>query len=328
MVPWLRCVAAVLLACVWHGGASAQPQLQTQAQPQVLVPGIEWLAGRFVAGAQPDGNSVLIEAPEGWIVVDTGRYPAHAQALLARVSASGKPLRVIVNSHWHLDHIGGNRALRDAHPSARVVGSDAIVQARTGFLADYRQQLQGELARRPTGDAQRAGFEREIAVIDDTAASTPDLLVGDLGSLALAGLTLRVGLQRNAVTAGDVWLFEPRSGVLVAGDLVTLPAPLLDTACPERWGFALEQFAAVPFRWLVPGHGAPLSRDQFIDYREGYYRLLRCAAADAPKQRCIEGWLRDAAALVPPPERPLARSLLSHYLDTRLRAPRTAACRW
>src|SRR5262249_23251759 len=140
-------------------------------QPVELEHGIEWLPGRFPAGAQPDGNSVLIDAPDGWIVVDSGRDPSHVQALLDRIRASGKPLRAIVNTHWHLDHIGGNRALRNAYPQARVIASDAIVGARAGFLATYRRQLQDELAKPTLETAQRTAYQREVDVIDDAAAS-------------------------------------------------------------------------------------------------------------------------------------------------------------
>jgi hypothetical protein len=116
--------------------------------------------------------------------------------------------------------------------------------------------------------------------------------------------------------------------VLIAGDLVTLPVPLFDTACPERWTLALEQFASMPFRWLLPGHGPALTRTQFVSYREGYYRLLRCAASAAPPQQCIDGWLSDAAEMIPARDEPLARSLLSYYLGQKLRMPRETACRW
>jgi len=296
------------------------------AQPQSLEPGVEWLPGRWVAGQQPDGNSVLIDAPDGWIVVDSGRTQAHVQALLERLRASGKPLRAIVNTHWHLDHIGGNRALRSAYPQARVIASEAIIAARSGFLADYRKQLLDEMARRPVDDAQRVAWQREVDVIDDAAASTPDLVIGERSTLELAGLGLSIGVERQAVTAGDVWVYEPSSQVLAAGDLVTLPAPLFDTACPERWRDALARISTIRFRWLVPGHGEPLGRGQFLIYRESFERLLACAASPAPKQQCIDGWVTDAAGLFARAQQPLARSLLSHYIDQTLRAPRAAAC--
>jgi glyoxylase-like metal-dependent hydrolase (beta-lactamase superfamily II) len=311
----------VIIGALLIGAAFA-----ARAQPQALDHGVEWLAGRFVAGALPDGNSVLIDAPDGWIVIDTGRHPAHAQAILERIRASGKPLRAIVNTHWHLDHIGGNRALKAAYPQAQLIASDAIVAARSGFLADYRGQLTAQIANPSTTDAQRLAHQREIAVIDDTAASTPDVHVSELVSMPVAGRGLSLGLERDVVTGGDVWIYDATSQVLAAGDLITLPAPLLDTACPERWMQALERIAALRFRWLVPGHGAPLTRGQFVIYRESYERLLRCTSSDSPAQRCVEGWLSDAGGLLPREQQPLARSLMAYYVEHRLRAPRAAQC--
>jgi glyoxylase-like metal-dependent hydrolase (beta-lactamase superfamily II) len=297
------------------------------AQPQSLEPGVEWLPGRFVAGQQPDGNSVLIDAPDGWIVVDSGRTQAHVQALLERLRASGKPLRAIVNTHWHLDHIGGNRALRSAYPQARVIASEAIIAARSGFLADYRKQLLDEMARRPVDDAQRVAWQREGR--RDRRRSGVDTRPGDRRTLDPGAGRARAEHRRRAPgrhRGGDVWVYEPSSQVLAAGDLVTLPAPLFDTACPERWRDALARISTIRFRWLVPGHGEPLGRGQFLIYRESFERLLACAASPAPKQQCIDGWVTDAAGLFARAQQPLARSLLSHYIDQTLRAPRAAAC--
>jgi glyoxylase-like metal-dependent hydrolase (beta-lactamase superfamily II) len=315
---WTRGVCATAL--LWWGAAAP-------AQPIELEPGVEWLPGRFVAGAQPDGNSVLFEAPDGWIVVDSGRHPEHVQALLARIRASGKPLRAIVNTHWHLDHIGGNRALRAAFPQARVIASDAIGAARSGFLASYRRQLQDELAKPTLPATERGGYQREVDVIDDAAASDPEVPIDALQTLDIAGRGLSFGLERNAVTGGDVWVYDAQASLLASGDLVTLPVPLFDTACPERWSAALARMATLRFRWLVPGHGAPMSRGQFVVYRESFERLMACTASSVPAAQCVDGWLRDAGGLFPQAQQPLARTLLSYYLGERLRAPRDAQCR-
>jgi len=311
-------VITVLVAC---GGSHPGGPARSAYDPEPTV-----VAGAFPSDRGPDGNSVLLRAPRGLIVVDTGRHPAHQDKLLAFARQAGAPIAAIVNTHWHLDHIGGNRALRSAYPQARVIASEAIIAARSGFLADYRKQLLDEMARRPVDDAQRVAWQREVDVIDDAAASTPDLVIGERSTLELAGLGLSIGVERQAVTAGDVWVYEPSSQVLAAGDLVTLPAPLFDTACPERWRDALARISTIRFRWLVPGHGEPLGRGQFLIYRESFERLLACAASPAPKQQCIDGWVTDAAGLFARAQQPLARSLLSHYIDQTLRAPRAAAC--
>jgi hypothetical protein len=64
-----------------------------------------------------------------------------------------------------------------------------------------------------------------------------------------------VQFARDAVTAGDIRLYDAASQVAVLDDLVTLPAPFLDTACPADWTDALADVAATPFEVAIPGMG-------------------------------------------------------------------------
>jgi glyoxylase-like metal-dependent hydrolase (beta-lactamase superfamily II) len=284
-----------------------------------LVEGVELVRGRFVPGAQPDGNSVLLLAPEGLIVVDTGRHPEHTRAILDRATREGVQIATVINTHWHLDHIGGNPRIRQAYPEVAIRASGAIAEAQTGFLADYRAQLKAAIA--GTEDpAARAAWEAEVAIIDAGPALAPDEVVTAGGPQTVAGRRLEIGLESHAVTAADVWVLDPATGVLTAGDLVTLPVPLLDTACPPGWRAALEHLASVKFEVLVPGHGAPMTREQFETYRAGFKALLECAASDRPEQVCIDGWLRDLGPLIPAGDRDFARVLLEYYIPTSLRA--------
>lgn len=289
-------------------------------EPVRLAEGAYLLRGEFIAGRQPDGNSILLLGPEGWIVVDSGRHPAHTQRLIDFAERSDRPVAAIVNTHWHLDHVGGNGRLRDAFPQAKVHAAPEIESAMRGFLAHYHRQLQALLAERPD-DPQAVAWREESARIDQGERLYPtDPVMAD-GVYTLAGARLRLGLAQ-AVSGGDLWLLRADDGLLIAGDLVTLPVPLLDTACPAHWSEALAQLERLDFLTLVPGHGAPMTRPQFRRYRRAYDALLACAASDLPKAVCADGWLRDAGGLVPPAEQAFARSLLvDYYLDARLRAP-------
>lgn len=140
------------------------------------------------------------------------------------------------------------------------------------------------------------------------------------GLRTIAGRPLEIGLESRAVTAGDVWVLDPATGVLAAGDLVTLPVPLFDTACPGGWKKALERVSAVKFDLLVPGHGDPMTREQFETYRAAFAALLGCAASEHPEAVCIDGWLRDLGPLVPPSDHDFARFLLQYYIPNILRA--------
>jgi glyoxylase-like metal-dependent hydrolase (beta-lactamase superfamily II) len=126
-----------------------------------VVPGVHLLRGIFTPGAQPDGNTVILDAPDGLVVVDTGRHAAHAQAIVDFAKSAGRPIVAVVNTHWHLDHIGGNAAVRAAHPAVRVYASGALEAALGGFPANYRKQLEGMLATK-LDPRQKDAFEAEV----------------------------------------------------------------------------------------------------------------------------------------------------------------------
>jgi glyoxylase-like metal-dependent hydrolase (beta-lactamase superfamily II) len=293
------------------------------------VPNFELIPGKTVAGSQPDGNSIVITAPEGLIVIDTGRHAEHTQRVLDFAKATGKPVRAIINSHWHLDHVGGNVLLRQAYPNVEVYATPAIDSALTGFLKNYHAQLEGTLAK-AEGDAATS-YRAEIALIDAGEQLKPTRVVTHSAKVTIAGRALELHVEQAAVTAGDIWVFDPAARVLIAGDLVTLPAPLFDTACPARWQASLRSLAQKRFSQLIPGHGAPMDRAAFNTYRIAFDRLVTCGNdRTQPKSTCAEGWLRDAATLLPESDRAYGRALVEYYVDNTFRADRSrseAACR-
>ena len=306
----MRVAAAFLgsLVCVYAARAAT-----------VIAPDVELIPGTFVAGTQPDGNTVVFKGADGLIVFDTGRHPAHTQQIIDFATAAKLPIVAIVNSHWHLDHVGGNVMLRTAYPDVHVYASAAIEDAMHGFLANYRAQLEDAIKQAGDDTAKQAPWRAELALIDAGPALFPDQRITKTSMRTIGGRNVRVGYESDAVTAGDVWLFDPATRVLASSDLVTLPAPLFDTACAEHWRGALERLAAVDFDVLVPGHGAPMHRAEFATYRRAFDHLLDCAAGKASKQACSDGWMHDADALIPAGDQKLARSLLDYYIDGNLR---------
>lgn len=284
-----------------------------------LPAGVHLVPGRFTPGTQPDGNSVVLEAPQGLIVVDTGRHAAHTEAVLDLASSLGRPIAAVVNTHWHLDHIGGNPRVRAAYPQVRIYASGALPDAQRGFLADYRGQLTTMLASATADSATRLAMTAEVALIDAGPALLPDVVIDVGAPRVVAGRSLVVELAGPAVTAGDVWIHDPAARLVIAGDLVTLPVPFLDTACPTGWRDALDRIARYDFVVLIPGHGPPMTRAQFLTYRTAFGNLLDRAASEATTEVCSDGWLADVGALVPPGEYDLARSSLAYYVDQILR---------
>lgn len=307
-----------LVAC------ATAPSLTAPAGMQALNPHMVLLRGTYdpeTGDGQPDGNSVMIRAPAGLIVFDTGR---HEQAFTGRIISAAEgwnlPVVAIVNSHWHLDHVSGNVPLRAKYPQARVYASTAIEGAMRHFLADSRKAAVARLATLPA-DSAEAGYVRAgIARIDAGPKLFPTDPVLSPGPLRIAGMGFHVGLETNAVSGGDVWLLDPSTRTLLSGDLVNFPAPFLDTACPYGWSEALARLDAQPFDTLVPGHGAPMAHAQFGIYRHAFDNLLACAATDASVAGCAAGWERDLGPLLPADQYKLSRVLLDYYFPAVLRA--------
>jgi glyoxylase-like metal-dependent hydrolase (beta-lactamase superfamily II) len=315
----MRRLVGFVLAIVAAAPAAAQPAPPTA---QAVAPGVWLIPGGIPPRRQPDGNTVIFEGPRGLVVMDTGRHAWHRQAILDFARAQGKPIVAIVNSHWHLDHVSGNPALKAAYPSARVYASHAIDGALAGFLAKSAADAKAYLEPGKLPPETQEDLRADLATIQAGAALRPDVAIEASGVRDLAGLRLSVNLARNAATAGDVWLYDRRSRVAAVGDLVTLPAAFLDTACPQGWRAALGAVWATPFRIAVPGHGAPMTRAQFALYRTAFDQLIDCAASTRGKAECATAWTTTVGPLLgdDPAAAKRAQGMTEYYVEGVLRA--------
>ena len=318
-----RLPGSFLLGVLAVAGCASTPEVEPDVTAILdgvpIAAGTVLFSGAFPPGRQPDGNSVMLRGPEGWIVFDTGRHEAHTRLLLTFARASDHPVGAIVNSHWHLDHASGNRLLRDAWPDAPVFASDAIVAALPGFLADSRRTSEAMIASGALREPMRSEVLGDIATITDAGALLPTETVTRSKLGTIAGRKVHLGLVEDAVTAGDLWLYDPATRVLLAGDLVTLPVPFLDTADPEGWQAALEVLEGTAFTLLVPGHGAPMDRAAFDRWHAAFDALVACAATDTATATCADGWITGLGTLLPVAEHARARDMLGYYIDEVLR---------
>ena len=284
------------------------------AQRYHLIPGAVPL------DSGPDGNTVVLDAPQGLIVFDTGRHPEHAQAILDYAKSRRRPIAAVVNSHWHLDHTTGNWDIRQAYPRVQIYASNALEGALATFLRNSRADTDKMLADPKTPPAVRDQLERGIAVIDHPERIRPNHIIAKSGRMTIAGRPLDVHLAKFAATEGDVWLYDPKTRTAIVGDLVVGLVPFMDTACPDGWSKALGQIAAVPFRTLIPGHGPVMTRADFAMWRTAYDNFVKCGHSTADKKECVAGWERDAAKFIDDEHRDYVRGAADYYLTTRLRS--------
>jgi len=266
----MRMPVSLLAALPAAACATAQPHPSTA---------YHFVPGTFEPNRGPDGNSIFLDARDGLILVDTGRHPAHRDRLLAFARERRRPIVAVFNTHWHLDHSTGNAEIRAAYPDAELYATTAIEGALVGFFPQSRAAAERFLASGQATPEQRAEIARGFAAMDNADALRPTRPIAESAGMAIAGRPFRVNVARFAATEGDIWIHDRAGGLVIAGDLVVAPVPFMDTACPEGWRRALDEIAATPFTTLIPGHGDPMSRDQFLAWRSAFNNLLDCGAS-------------------------------------------------
>jgi glyoxylase-like metal-dependent hydrolase (beta-lactamase superfamily II) len=316
MIERALAVVAALAAC--GGGrspASAPAPAAYDPEPSVI-------AGAFPTDRGPDGNSIILAAPRGLIVVDTGRHTEHQDKLLAFAKQAGAPIAAIINTHWHLDHSGGNAELRAVYPGAELIATRAVEGALVGFFPKGRAQGAALIASGKATPQQIEDIKLGRQAIDDTRNLLPSRPIAQSGAVDVAGRTLDLRVAPFAATEADLWIYDAATRTVIAGDLVVDEVPFFDSGCPEGWRAALGQIAATPFVRLIPGHGAAMTRDAFAHWRAAFDALLDCAASTAEAATCVAGWRTGAAEFIPAGDEARIDEYATYYLTEILRSPK------
>jgi glyoxylase-like metal-dependent hydrolase (beta-lactamase superfamily II) len=267
--------------------------------PQELAPGIHLMRFSPIPGRGPDGNTTIIDAPDGLIVIDTGRHTFVTDAILTFAKERKKPIVVIVNTHWHLDHSSGNRRLKSAYPQAKVYTTNAIDRALApgGFIARNHENARKQFSS-VTDEVRRDEMQIFFNTMDDSASLRPDVPLTASGPMSLAGRTLDVRVTDKAVSDADAWIYDSASRIAIIGDLITAPVPYFETACPDRWRASLDEVWSTDFQTAIPGHGPPMTRAQFDVYRQGFSEFVTCARSEKAPAACGTEWVERTSSLI------------------------------
>nr|WP_283938490.1 MBL fold metallo-hydrolase [Sphingomonas alba] len=278
------------------------------------------VSGQVTPGKGPDGNSIFLDTKDGLILIDTGRHPEHRDRLLAYAKERGRAIIAIFNTHWHLDHTTGNAEIRAAYPRARVYATDAIDGAITDFFPKSRKGAEEYLKSGKVPPAMQAELQRGFYVMDHPDTLRPTDVVKESRSLTIGGRRLDVHVAHFAATEADLWLYDPKARLAIVGDLVVGLVPFMDTACPDGWRKAIDEVAATRFETLIPGHGEPMDRARFLQWKSAYGNFVDCGHSTKPVAECFAGWLKDAAPFIDDAHRDYASQAAEYYVTTRLRS--------
>jgi glyoxylase-like metal-dependent hydrolase (beta-lactamase superfamily II) len=191
-----------------------------QIKKSLLITGaaLSLLVGSFATFAQqtvPDvkatelrGGIYVLEGSGGHVGVSTGesgsfvidsQFSAIAEKLIKKIKElSDKDIKILLNTHWHGDHVGGNVAFAQA---------GAVIMAHENVLPRV-----SELTARPTLPAPKSMPLPE--------QGRPSVLINDEGlSLVMNGQEITVVHEPEAHTDGDVWVYFKQANIIHTGDL-------------------------------------------------------------------------------------------------------------
>jgi glyoxylase-like metal-dependent hydrolase (beta-lactamase superfamily II) len=300
-----RVAAAIAAACVVGGAARGEMPLERMFSTVEVAPGVLAFVAPENNTGIPSGNVVAVIGDDGVLVIDSGRFPTLARRMIAEIrKRTEKPVRFLVHTHWHLDHVVGDEEFQKAFPGAVFVATEftrrKMLEKQPGYLEGVGKR-DAEIADRIEAAVKRGTF-RDGTVIGERekrfmAAQARDVrLEGEElegAKIIAAGLTfekeltvrlgereVRIAFLGSGNTAGDTIVHVPDAKVVVTGDLLVFPTPYGYGCHPSAWIETLDRLMAIEASAIVPGHG-PVQKDW--DYAKKVRSLLVALRAEVSK---------------------------------------------
>jgi len=226
-----------------------------------------------------DGNSIVVVNEHDVLVFDTNVLPSSARAVLAEIrKITDKPVRYVVNSHWHPDHWDGNEVYAKEFPNVEIIASAETRRLMENTMNVYGKTLLAIVApankdmeeqlRTGKGSDGKPLVEKDRRDIEDTFRkektfmaeyegmhpTLPTLTYDNKITLYHGGREFRV-MHFVGNTAGDSAVYLPKEKILMAGDLLTAPVPFGADSHPRSWIESLKTLERLDVDVIIPGHG-------------------------------------------------------------------------
>jgi cyclase len=253
-------------------------------------------------------NGAFIINQDDVVVVDTHYRPSWARDLIAEIrKLTNKPVRYVVDTHWHNDHTQGNQAyiaafgpnveylaqhntrqdiIRKAVPTVQqslTTDVPAAISRLEKMLADGKD-VQGTALtpeRRTQVELQLASQKAYLEELKQIQITLPTLTFERSLILHKPNRAIHVYYFGKGHTRGDVVVYLPAEKVLITGDLVTNGIPFMRDAYPVEWAVTLESLQKLDWNKAVCGHGPVQDGKAQLENLIAYMRDMVAAVKDA-----------------------------------------------
>jgi glyoxylase-like metal-dependent hydrolase (beta-lactamase superfamily II) len=257
-------------------------------------------------------NRAIIVTTDEALVVDSGITPAAGRALAADLKAiTPKPIRYVVDSHYHYDHAHGNQVFID---NAQVIGHDNTRKRMlTNVLEQYtylnsvqplpaRVEALRQRIPQEADPQQKAALERQVAnslayleQVKETRVTPPSLTFDRTMTIVRGGREMRLLYLGRGHTDTDVVVYLPKERIVCTGDLMESIPSYMGDSFPEDWIATLDRLRALDFDTVMPGHGVVFTGKTKIEAFQKYLRDVITQVTALKKQGLSA---EDAAAKV------------------------------
>jgi glyoxylase-like metal-dependent hydrolase (beta-lactamase superfamily II) len=224
-------------------------------------------------------NMVIVNADDV-VLVDTNITPEATRRLVNDIKTlTDKPIRYVINTHWHYDHTDGNQVFGPevtiiGHENERMEILQGVLKNR---LTQEFQNLPGQIENaRKQGNADRLKvLEAYQEQLKETVPTPPALTVADHVTLFRGEREIRILYLGRGHSDTDVMVYLPREKIVATGDFFEGPGTgALNFGFHDEWANNLEKLKALDFETVVPGHGEPFKGKEQISYFQAFLRDL------------------------------------------------------
>lgn len=318
-----RSVAVLLLLTIHTGGVlaefEAKPEYQSVINTDPVIAGQfsylfqeskpqvnEVTEGVYLARGFGQGNAVMVVGDDGVVIFDVGDSYEHGKAMLAAFREhTDKPIKAIVYSHFHFDHVFGSKAwVEAADPDVQIIAHESTVRyfdERVSALAprtDWGLSMQFGMHLDETCEVGEGPLCSGVHGIQfPRVGSTkghkrhviyPNRTFRDRLVLDIAGLKIEL-IHSPSETPDNILLWLPEKKTILTGDSLTPTLPPIFTARgqrvrdPEGYLKSLDLMRALQPEHVVPSHGpafsGPLAQEVLVNYRDAvafmYHQTVR-----------------------------------------------------